>query len=74
MPKIKTGILYLLVLTGCFVFASCSSEKIDSRKKPLDTHDFDLPGIYKRGSLVVLAENSSTSFFIYKGKKMACEN
>ncbi|WP_343605098.1 transporter substrate-binding domain-containing protein [Fluviicola sp.] len=53
--------------------AACSSEKIDLRKKPLNAHDFDLPGIYKRGTLVVLAENSSTSFFIYKGKKMGFE-
>jgi len=73
MPKTKKGILHLLFLTGLLFIAACSSEKIDSRKKPLDAHDFDLPGIYKRGSLVVLAENSSTSFFIYKGKKMGFE-
>ena len=73
MPKTKTGILYILFLTGLLFVAACSPEKIDSRKKPLNTHDFDLPGIYKRGSLVVLAENSSTSFFIYKGKKMGFE-
>lgn len=73
MPKTKKGILHLLFLTGVLFIAACSSEKIDSRKKPLDAHNFDLPGIYKRGSLVVLAENSSTSFFIYKGKKMGFE-
>ncbi len=73
MPQTKTGLSCLFFLIGCLIMASCSSEKIDSRKKPLDTHNFDLPGIYKRGSLVVLAENSSTSFFIYKGKKMGFE-
>lgn len=33
----------------------------------------DLPQILERGKLVVLAENSSTSYFIYKGKKMGFE-
>lgn len=33
----------------------------------------DLPEIIKRGKLIVLAENSSTSYFIYKGKKMGFE-
>lgn len=33
----------------------------------------DLPEILKNGKLVVLAENSSTSYFIYRGKKMGFE-
>jgi membrane-bound lytic murein transglycosylase F len=33
----------------------------------------DLPQLLKRGKLVVLAENSSTSYFIYRGKKMGFE-
>ncbi len=33
----------------------------------------DLPGILKRGKLIVLAENSTSSFFIYKGRKMGFE-
>lgn len=33
----------------------------------------DLPEIIKRGKLVVLAENSSTSYFNYKGRKMGFE-
>lgn len=33
----------------------------------------DLPEIMKKGKLVVLAENSSTSYFIYRGKKMGFE-
>ncbi len=73
MPKTKSGIFRLFFLTAALFMAACSSEKIDLRKKPLNAHDFDLPGIYKRGTLVVLAENSSTSFFIYKGKKMGFE-
>ncbi len=34
---------------------------------------FDLPTILKNGKLRVLAENSSTSYFIYRGKKMGFE-
>lgn len=33
----------------------------------------DLPEILQKGKLTVLAENSSTSYFIYKGKKMGFE-
>lgn len=73
MQQANTGVLRLFFLAATIILAACSSEKIDLRKKPLNAHDFDLPGIYKRGSLVVLAENSSTSFFIYKGKKMGFE-
>lgn len=64
--------LILLLLVGIVAFA-CSEEIKDTRKKPLNMHDLDLPGIYKRGSLIVLAENSAASFFIYKGKKMGFE-
>lgn len=68
----------IVVFSFTFLFllhasTSCSEQKNDERKKPLNTHKFDLPEIYKRGKLVVLAENSSTSFFIYKGKKMGFE-
>ncbi len=35
--------------------------------------DIDLPEILQKGKLTVLAENSSTSYFIYKGKKMGFE-
>ncbi len=31
--------------------------------------NIDLPEILQKGKLTVLAENSSTSYFIYKGKK-----
>ena len=35
--------------------------------------NIDLPEILQKGKLTVLAENSSTSYFIYKGKKMGFE-
>jgi membrane-bound lytic murein transglycosylase F len=71
----KTKTYYFLLLTVCLsiLFTGCGSSSDDEREKPLNTYDEDLPGILKRGKLVVLAENSSTSFFIYRGKKMGFE-
>lgn len=73
MKKLKT--FYFILLTSCLsiLFTGCSGSNDDEREKPLNTYDEDLPGILKRGKLVVLAENSSTSFFIYRGKKMGFE-
>jgi peptidoglycan lytic transglycosylase F len=37
------------------------------------TVDFDLDKIKKRGALIAVVDNSSTSYFIYKGKRMGYE-
>ena len=58
---------------------SCVMEQDEVKKEdPYETFKrlgvpIDLPEIIKRGKLVVLAENSTTSYFIYKGKKMGFE-
>lgn len=62
----------LLIASGLFYFFYDSSDE-DERKNPLVANEHDLPAILKRGKLTILAENSSTSFFIYKGKKMGFE-
>jgi len=65
---------FSLALAGILlVNAGCDTEDDDARKRPLTTNDNDLPGILKRGKLRVLAENSSASLFIYKGKRMGFE-
>ena len=51
-----------------FVTKSKSTSPIES-----SSVSFDLPDILKKGKLTILAENSSASFFIYKGKKMGFE-
>lgn len=63
------SILFLLVFTACVM-----------EKERQNDDDFirpgvriDLPEILKKGKLIVLAENSSTSYFIYRGKKMGFE-
>ena len=71
----KLNSYFLILLTTCLstFLTGCGASSEDERKKPLNTYDEDLPGILKRGKLVVLVENSSTSFFIYRGKKMGFE-
>lgn len=61
----------LTALLFLFLF-SCSEEK-DSRYQPMAISKADLPSVVKRGKLRVLAENSATSFFIYRGRKMGFE-
>lgn len=60
--------LFVLLTAG----SSCSSGADDKEVFPA-VEGLDLPEILKRGKLVVLAENSSTSYFIYRGKKMGFE-
>lgn len=72
----KSAITYCfsLATAGVFLFtASCGTKQEDAREVPLSTNENDLPGILQRGKLRILAENSSTSYFIYKGKRMGFE-
>ncbi len=68
--------LLLIFIVGLLALTACVMEK------PEDPNDknfnrpgvlIDLPEIIEKGKLTVLAENSSTSYFIYKGKKMGFE-
>ena len=63
-----------IIIAGFFaLFMSCEDKKEATANAALLSNEQDLPAILKRGKLRVLAENSSTSFFIYKGKKMGFE-
>lgn len=66
---IPTLLITLLLVT----FSNCSTEpdKVEVFEHP--SVSIDLPEILKKGKLTVLAENSSTSFFIYRGKRMGFE-
>jgi membrane-bound lytic murein transglycosylase F len=54
-------------------FIACPSKKSDPENPANAVYGLDLPEILKRGKLTILAENSSTSYFIYRGKKMGFE-
>lgn len=62
----------LIIFFGLYFYGSSGTDT-DERKNPLVSNEHDLPAILKRGKLTILAENASTSFFIYKGKKMGFE-
>ena len=72
--RIKTiyslfGILLIMVIIDSF----SASKKPDTKALLENSVRYDLPQILKDGKLTVLAENSSTSFFIYRGRKMGFE-
>jgi membrane-bound lytic murein transglycosylase F len=64
--------LFLLLITGVY-WRSYSTEIVTKNTRVSDSLGFDLPDILKKGKLTVLVENSSTSFFIYRGRKMGFE-
>ena len=72
--RIKTIYVLIGILLLTVVYDSCSSPKKNDPKTILENAvRYDLPEILKDGKLTVLAENSSTSFFIYRGRKMGFE-
>lgn len=68
----KYKIISFLTLVVLALTFGCSSGNEDENKINA-VEGMDLPEIIKRGKLVILAENSSTSYFIYRGKKMGFE-
>ena len=70
----KTNLIFLCSFFAfCFLLHSCSSNEEKKDNSTTTFNSTDLPGILKKGKLVILAENSSTSYFIYRGKKMGFE-
>lgn len=61
----------LLSVSSCVMESETDEKGVESFNRPGSR--IDLPDIIKRGKLTILAENSSTSYFIYKGKKMGFE-
>jgi membrane-bound lytic murein transglycosylase F len=72
--KMRFFIPTLLSFLSLLILSNCSEEaekNVEKFERP--SISIDLAEILKRGKLTVLAENSSTSFFIYRGKKMGFE-
>lgn len=67
----------ILLLSICFVialfFEACNETKNSTEKQLKGKTGMDLPAILKNGKLRVLIENASSSYFIYRGKKMGFE-
>ena len=67
----RVGFFVLLLL-----FSSCTVFQKDVEEQPElveDVIDFDLDKIKERGKLIAIVDNSSTSYFIYKGQPMGYE-
>ncbi len=65
--------LLILVLVSCYRGGN-ESETLDfKREKKHSSVDFDLQKIKERGSLIAVVDNSSTGYFIYKGRPMGYE-
>jgi membrane-bound lytic murein transglycosylase F len=67
----------LKFFTFLSLFAVSTACVMESTKKTVDfnrnEYKFDLEDILKKGKLVVLAENSSSSYFIYREREMGFE-
>lgn len=63
------GVLFLLIVV---YYIGCERNN-RNQDKTAAVPGIDLPAILKKGKLTILAENSSTSYFIYRGKKMGFE-
>ncbi len=72
--RIKTIFVLVILLLCSFLYniLAVNNSQGDNSLE-INSVRFDLPEILKKGKLTVLAENSSTSFFIYRGKKMGFE-
>jgi membrane-bound lytic murein transglycosylase F len=72
MPIKPIHVLSSVCFTIVMLLTSCSSTE-ELEKFEGASVNIDLPEILQKGKLTVLAENSSTSFFIYRGKRMGFE-
>lgn len=69
----KISLIFALIAIVIGI-SSCVMEKdevVETFERP--DAKIDLPEILQKGKITVLAENSTTSFFYYKGKKMGFE-
>ena len=68
--------LTLILITTVLSVSNCIMEEATPEKEEAFVRPgviIDLPEILQKGKLTVLAENSSTSYFIYRGKEMGFE-
>ena len=66
-------IITVSLILGLIIYYFVFERNNHVRDKVAAVPGLDLPTILKKGKLTVLAENSSTSYFIYRGKKMGFE-
>ncbi len=62
-----------MILVGCHRSGNESGGLNEQTKNIPNPIDFDLDQIKERGSLIAIVDNSSTGYFIYKGRPMGYE-
>lgn len=70
------GHLFGLILPLLFLLFTSACDRPNTKQlnsEQSSVRAIDLPEIIEKGKITVLAENSSISFFIYRGKKMGFE-
>jgi membrane-bound lytic murein transglycosylase F len=65
--------LFILIGISCIYFSDTSDPKENADITFLSPPSFDLEKIIKRGKLIAITDNSSTSFYLFKGDSMGYE-
>lgn len=64
--------LFVIIGIVCICFTQYSTKQ-DAVSPPVPINNYDLTQIKKRGKIIALTDNSSTSFYIYKGDSLGFE-
>ncbi|WP_305038998.1 transglycosylase SLT domain-containing protein [Fulvivirga ligni] len=62
-----------LILSGCHKTSNESNEPKEEEPPIIKPVDFDLKKIKERGSIIAIVDNSSTGYFLYRGRPMGYE-
>ncbi|MGE5942787.1 MAG: hypothetical protein ACM31G_00465, partial [Flavobacteriales bacterium] len=75
MKKLNWNYYYAIFIMLLLGLSACGDNEKDKKvdKNVIPESVVDYQNILKKGKLVVLAENSSTSYFIYRGEKLGYE-
>lgn len=73
LPVLFVSAVLLFLHTSCRRAGNESSGPEEPKENYIPPVDFGLEDIRERGTLIAIVENSSTGFFIYKGRPMGYE-
>ena len=71
--RLKLLMRFFTTIALVIFLSSCGNNQGEIEAFEGNAVNIDLPEILQKGKLTILAENSSTSFFIYRGKRMGFE-
>ncbi|UII28709.1 transporter substrate-binding domain-containing protein [Fulvivirga maritima] len=66
-------VLVMVFMAGCHKTTNESTEPEEEQIPAVRPVDFDLERIKKRGSIIAIVDNSSTGYFLYRGRPMGYE-